>query len=121
MSKSLNRKISSVTLLVFTLGLCWHSSHRSNRYLILTKVENSYDEEEMAQGVSIITEMFQQYVAKDPINQPKETRAFGPRCVKAESLDPEGSMIGYDMKIKNEQKNKKALEIRYFLKLLITP
>ena len=33
------------------------------------------------------------------------TRAFGPRCVKAESLGPEGSMIGYETKNKrmNEQ------------------
>ena len=55
-------------------------------------------------------------------NEPiKVNRAFGPRCVKAESLGPQGSMIGYDIKIKNEQKNKKALEIQYFLKLFITP
>ena len=42
------------------------------------------------------------------------TRAFGPRCVKAESLGPEGSMIGYDMKIKNEQKTKKHLKSGIF-------
>ena len=29
-----------------------------------------------------------------------ETRGFAPRCVKAESLGPEGSMIGYDEKKK---------------------
>ena len=36
---------------------------------------------------------------------PVTTRAFGPRCVKAESLGPEGSMIGYETKNKrmNEQ------------------
>ena len=43
------------------------------------------------------------------------------RTIKAESLGPEVSKIGYDMKKKNEQKNKKAIEIRFFLKLLITP
>ena len=30
----------------------------------------------------------------------KSTRAFGPRCVKAESLGPEGSMIRYGTKKK---------------------
>ena len=32
------------------------------------------------------------------------TRGFAPRCVKAETLVPEGSMIRYDTKKKNEQK-----------------
>ena len=37
---------------------------------------------------------------------PITTRAFGPRCVKAESLGPEGSMIGYDKKKKRTKKQK---------------
>ena len=36
-----------------------------------------------------------------------ETRGFSPRCVKAESLGPEGSMIGYKTKKKNEHKTYK--------------
>ena len=35
----------------------------------------------------------------------KPERAFAPRCVKAESLDPEGSMIGYDEKKKTNEKH----------------
>jgi len=35
----------------------------------------------------------------------KSTRAFGPRCVKAESLVPEGSMIRYGTKKKKRTKN----------------
>ena len=36
------------------------------------------------------------------------TRGFAPRCVKAESLDPEGSMIGYETK--NQRMNKKHIK-----------
>ena len=37
----------------------------------------------------------------------RETRGFAPRCVKAESLDPEGTMIGYETK--NKRMNKKHI------------
>ena len=35
-----------------------------------------------------------------------KTRGFALRCVKAESLDPEGSMIGYKTKKKERTKDK---------------
>ena len=59
----------------------------------------------------------------------KSTRAFGPRCVKAESLGPEGSMIRYGTKEKKlpqfyfildhlEKKRRKLKGSKAFLQLV---
>ena len=44
-----------------------------------------------------------------------ETRGFAPRCVKAESLVPEGSLIGYKTKKKERTKNMNLINMIKFL------